>query len=446
MGVVSGRFLPESSPRLVSLPGQAPLEYRFEGERIVIGSATDVDFIIDDGTVAPRHAEIVKRRGRYFLTSLVPEATFVNGRPVKPGTEVQISRADDIQFGSLHFTFFVRQQTPQEIRRAFQVRLAIEGALAVGLIAFAVSSYFVQRYSHYDFLANFKIRHSPSRVDLTWMQRLNHYRMLDRLAPVNEDRSLSKGAAAHARYVVKNHADMIRSGKIDASIHTEDPDKPFYTPEGKKAGEESDIDVVYTNPPEDLDATMAIENWITGPLHRMWMMNPRLHDVGYAQYCEGGVCASVLNVRSGVTHDRIEAYSSIETPTAPVMFPPEGATIENGTFSSEEAEWPDPLAACGYQTPSGLPITLQVGGDSPVKVEQTTIMHNGKPIESCSFDSSSYKSSDPVALRRTRKQLAHFGAIVVIPKQPLAAGTYTVSIKTSQRPYEWWFKVEPQVH
>src|SRR5258708_26047014 len=138
---------------------------------------------------------------------------------------------------------------------------------------------------------------------------------------------------------------MIGSGKINASIHTEESGKPFYPPEGKKAGEQSDIDVVYTNPPEELDSTAAIENWITGPLHRMWMMNPLLHDVGYGQYCEGGICASVMNVRSGVAEDITilgSDHSSFDTPPVAVMFPAERATIQHGTFSAEEAAWPDP--------------------------------------------------------------------------------------------------------
>jgi hypothetical protein len=445
MGVASRRFLDERVPRLVSLPGQAPLEHRIRDTQIVIGSDASADFFIDDPTVAPRHAQIVKRRRKFFLSSLVPQGTFLDGNPIPPRTAVRLSRGDDIQLGSLHFTFLTPQKNPRQLRHQFRLRLAIEGSITAILIAVTIGSYLWPRFSNYDFWSKFRLSVPAAQPEgVTWMQRLNHYRSLARQFPVSEDPALSKGAVNHARYVVANYGDMIRKGKIDASIHTEDPKKPFYTPEGKKAGEQSDIDAVYTSPPETPDATGAIENWITGPLHRMWMMNPRLRDVGYGEYCQDGVCASVLNVRSGVADDASSDRSIIARAADPVMFPPDGATIHNGTFSAEESEWPDPLATCGYATPTGLPITLQISGKGPVSIDNTSITHNGSAVESCAFDASSYRSGDDTALQRTRKQLNHFGAIVIIPKKPLAGGTYTVSVKASGRSYKWYFSVEPR--
>src|SRR2546423_1147766 len=52
----------------------------------------------------------------------------------------------------------------------------------------------------------------------TWLSRLNSYRQSAGLTPVDEVDALSVGDANHARYLVANNAEMIRSGKIDASI------------------------------------------------------------------------------------------------------------------------------------------------------------------------------------------------------------------------------------
>jgi len=252
---------------------------------------------------------------------------------------------------------------------------------------------------------------------------------------VTESAALSTGDANHARYLVANDAAMIRSGKIDASIHDEDPAKPYFTPEGKAAGAVSDIDAVYTDPPETPQSPWAIENWITGPFHRMWLLDPALHRVGYGQYCEKGICAAALNIRGGV--DGTAA-------AAPVMYPPDRATIGNGKFSTDEAEWPDPLTTCGYHTPTGMPISLQLGGKGPVRLGEFSLSRNGVAVPSCAFDASSYKTRDPVALERVQKQLAHFGAIVMVPKDPLVPGaTYAVNITASGQPYSWWFAVEP---
>jgi hypothetical protein len=236
---------------------------------------------------------------------------------------------------------------------------------------------------------------------------------------------------------------MIKRGKIDASIHEEDPAKPFFTPEGKAAGELSDVDALFNDPPENPDPTWAIENWITGPFHRMWLLNPDLLRVGYGQFCDKGVCAAALNIRTGIEAPAVSRVSA--TAPAPVMFPSNGATVYDGTFTADETEWPDPLSACaGYVAPTGMPLSIQLGLDVPAVLESASLTRNGVEVKVCGFDATSYKTADPVALRRARKELAHFGAIVIVPREPLVKGaTYTASIKASGHTYSWWFAVVP---
>jgi hypothetical protein len=93
---------------------------------------------------------------------------------------------------------------------------------------------------------------------------------------------------------------------------------------------------------------------------------------------------------------------------------------------------------------SDLPITLQIGGPAPAQLQEVSLTRNGTAVATCAFDASSYKSADPVALERVKKQLAHFGAIVMVPKEPLVPGaTYSVKIAASKQTYSWWFAVEP---
>ena len=423
--------------RLISKAGEPPREHRILGKRALIGSGGEADFVLMDTTISRRHALIEKSHGRFLISDLgSTNGTLIKGKRLAPNSPITIANNEEIQFGALHFSFVVPKSTQDELRYSFETRTRIQGLLTVLLIAAIVAAYFLPR-SFWDALWPVsKPKTAAVSSAAPWIARLNYYRQLAHLAPVTEDAALSSGDANHARYLVANNAAMIRSGKIDASIHDEDPAKPLFTPEGKNAGAASDVDAVFTDPPETPDGAWAIENWITGPFHRMWMLNPALHQVGYGQYCSGGICAAALNIRSGI--------GATPQTVVPVMFPPDRATIKNAIFSAEEAEWPDPLASCGYSTPSGIPITLQTGGTGAVTLEQFSLSRNGTAAESCAFDASSYKSADLTALDRVHQQLTHFGAVVMVPKQPLAAGaTYTVAIRASGESYSWWFSVEP---
>ena len=423
--------------RLISKSDEPPREHRILGKRALIGSGGEADFVLMDTTVSRRHAQIEKSHGRFLISDLgSTNGTFLKGKRLAPHTPVTLANDQEVQFGGLHFNFVIPKSTQDELRYSFETRTRIQGVITVLLIASIIASYFLPRSFWESIWPSSKAKPAAVSAGAAWIARLNYYRQLAHLAPVTEDGSFSSGDANHAHYLVTNSAAMIRSGKIDASIHDEDPSKPLFTSEGRSAGAASDVDAVFTNPPETPDGAWAIENWITGPFHRMWMLNPALRKVGYGQYCAGGICAAALDIRSGI--------GSTPQAAVPVMFPPDRATIKNATFSAEESEWPDPLASCGYSTPSGIPITLQTGGLGPVALEQFSVMRNGTAAESCAFDASSYKSADPVAVQRVQKQLAHFGAVVIIPKQPLAPGaTYTVAIKAGGQSYSWWFSVEP---
>jgi len=440
MGAAAERYpIPElmaQVPRLVSLPGEPLREYRILRKRVLIGSGGEADFVLMDPTVSRRHALIRKGHAGFLLSDLgSSKGTFVNGRQLTPNTEYPLSGANDVQIGTLHFTFLLPESSHDALRNVLRRRMRVEGLVTVLLLISIVLSYIVPKSFWDGLIPRRAPRPAAAVVSDSWLGRLNQYRQSAGLTPVSEVAALSTGDANHARYLVANNAAMIRSGKIDASIHDEDPSKPYFTPEGKIAGALSDVDAVYTDPPETPDSSWAIENWITGPFHRMWLLDPALHRVGYGQFCEKGICAAALNIRGGADGTAT---------SAPVMYPPDRATIRNGKFSADESEWPDPLATCGYHTPAGTPITLQIGGQAPARLGEFSLARNGTAVASCAFDASSYKSADPVALERVKKQLAHFGAIVMVPKEPLVPGaTYAVKITASGQTFSWWFAVEP---
>jgi uncharacterized protein YkwD len=272
-----------------------------------------------------------------------------------------------------------------------------------------------------------------------WLDPLNRYRVLVGLAPVVADAQLSSGDFLHAQYLAMNYgADERALLRLGADAHSEDPAKPDYTAEGAAAAQASDVALQW-EPHGRLKPSWAIDMWMTGPFHRVPIINPALSSVGYGFYCQGGACVAALNIKTDI--DPPSPYPV--TWPRPLMYPPDGAVIASAMFSGE---WPDPLAACpGYTTPVGLPITLELGRSMAPRVTAYAVKGPGanRPaIEACAFDANTYVNSDPMAQSTGRATLRQFGTIVIVPRRPLFPGRYVVEVSAGKR-YTWSFSIKP---
>jgi predicted component of type VI protein secretion system len=274
-----------------------------------------------------------------------------------------------------------------------------------------------------------------------WLLPLNRYRGVAHLLFVSSDPAMTTGARNHARYLIKNYRKELKKGlNLGALSHTEDPANQWYTPEGSAAAAYSDTHFALGSdsfrPPS---RSWAFDSWMTAPFHRLWILNSRLRRVGYGEYCERGVCGAVLEVRSPAGF----APGPVVLPY-PIEFPPNGSIVR---LTSAQGEWPNPLASCpGYSFPSGLPITLQLGELAPTEFSGYTLTLNGTApaaIDACGFNSANYHNPDPVAERQAQATLRNVGAIVLIPRAPLAPGSYTASINAAGQQYTWSFTVSP---
>jgi hypothetical protein len=243
---------------------------------------------------------------------------------------------------------------------------------------------------------------------------------------VTENPTWSDGDHKHAIYMVKNTVIQ----------HDEDPNNPWYTPEGRTAAQQSDLGVT-----SDIHVTdvQAIDGWLLSPFHGLAIMDPHLTQVGYGSFREAGHAFQMgvaLNIIAGLDYSQHPSY--------PVFWPGDQATIPFRQYTG--GEYPNPLSSCpGYSVPSGMILMLQIGsGYTTPAVSAYSLNEDGQTQTVCEYDQTNYINSDSSAQALGRSVMAARNAIFLIPRAPLIAGkTYNASVTSNGRVYIWIFGVDP---
>jgi len=444
--------------RLVGLDRPTPREIVIAAGRTRIGSAGDNDLVIADPTVSRHHAELRWRRGRCRVRDLrSTNGTFLNGRRI--ASAAQLKGGDELRFGTVRFV--AHDPAARDGRRRLHLRTAIEILVALFVVGFGATEYFLITGGPFRStekavaapvkspanVVSFHPRSSPAASPMVpeasgpvprWLAWLNHYRVDVQVPPVNEDPALSAGDEAHARYLVANYGDAIARGEHPGGeIHSEKPGMLAYSEAGLKAASASDVAQWAGHGGAGFTAETAIDGWMSIPFHRLPLLNPRLKRAGYGQFCGSGNCAAALNVLTD--SDPIHPFSTLFKD--PIEFPSEGSTV---ALKTAGPEWPDPLTACpGYALPTGSPITLQLGSWYQPALTAYSLKRDGAEVAACGFDANSYMNPDPSVQNIGRTGLRDYGAVIVIPREPLVAGsTYAVTMTVEGKPYRWSFKVD----
>ncbi len=270
-----------------------------------------------------------------------------------------------------------------------------------------------------------------------WLSELNRDRAAVELPPVVEDPALSDGDLKHAKYVVMNYP---ARAQIGGEMHSEDPKKPGYTPEGTAAAKQSNVAPYWYDPspaplPPPTPSVLFINVWLAAPFHRPSLLFPDLHHVGFGEFCQGRACAAAL--------DASEALKPVSDPAPfahPVLFPPQKYPV---ALRDLEGEWPNPASSCaGYTFPIGLPITIQLGTNFDANLSAYALTQGSKPVEACGYDSATYVNPNADDQERARTLLHWNGEVVIVPRMPLERGaTYQVSATVNDQPYQWSFTV-----
>lgn len=238
----------------------------------------------------------------------------------------------------------------------------------------------------------------PARVNFSAAYdavfRFNEHRRSAGVQTVELDYDLSRGCQLHADYLKQN---SISLHSVGLSAHTEDSLNHLYSEAGASAGGSS---VIY----EGVTAVDAVDRWMRTFYHRLGLLDPNLHYVGYGSSGSYQVM--------DVLHGRIRGeYSAADI----VFYPPAGAVDIPGRFE-EEIPWPVP-----GDGELGIPISAEFFGP---------LEYNINSVEAWLQDLSTGQLV-PCHLQYPGQPLLEDwdtpGVIALIPKDPLA-GSHTYRV------------------
>ncbi len=255
---------------------------------------------------------------------------------------------------------------------------------------------------------------SAAVADTDWLGVVNTYRAMSGLDPVGVDATWSAQAEAHSCYMLQN-----------GIAHDEVPGKAGYTSGGDTAGNSGNVAVS-----SSISATPRnhIELWMTGPFHAIGILRNNLRTTGF------GLCASgdtPTPWHSGATLDVIRGLDNTPRPSTPITFPGDGATVPLHSFVTE---FPNPLTMCGWTGAAGLPLFALMPND--VTSADAVLTGPNGPISTCVLQKGN------VADATARAILDGDNAVIVMPREPLADGAYSVSINSNGGNATWSFQVD----
>ena len=248
----------------------------------------------------------------------------------------------------------------------------------------------------------------------SWLTTVNAYRAMSGLAPVTENTTWSAEGVAHSCYMLHN-----------GISHDEVPGNPGYTTGGDTAGNSGNVAVSSSTA---ATPRSHIDLWMTGPFHAIGILRPQLTTSGF------GICAdeSASAWHSGATLDVLRGINhQVAGPTDATVFPGRNATVALSRFVTES---PNPLAFCGWTGSAGLPLIAMMPGT--VTSATATLSGPAGPVQTCVLHGENTNGTAQSILRSD-------DAVVVVPREPLAPGTYTSTVNTTGGNVTWSFTIDP---
>jgi hypothetical protein len=291
------------------------------------------------------------------------------------------------------------------------------------------------------------------------VDRINYYRRLMNLSEVSEDQLMSERERSQAHSTIDSLSSASPDSGTAAAPAIDVLSRDYYGPDGAGAPE---TEVSISPFSGSLDPSYLVDRLMAMPFTALRIVDPQLTQIGFGAECTSSLCVAAISVKRGLTKDlRLQIYEGSESdrfwnarlgpipPTrgrlkTPVFLPPDGVITPVRSYRG--GDWPDPLQACGYSAPSGPPLILQLGSGTsqssdPDLSPEHTLTLDGRPVEHCLIQPSSFHSSNPTEETAGHRDLSAFGAAIIIPREQLSpSATYAVSITADSTKYSWTFR------
>lgn len=271
------------------------------------------------------------------------------------------------------------------------------------------------------------IQASPTPVSgPDWLRYTNLFRIQAGLPQLRENESWSEGSRLHSMYMIHTNT----------TGHAEQPTSPHYNQLGDESGQNGNIAASgWIGAPD----TWAVDYWMSATFHVVPILNSRLTEAGFGVFRDAN-----SSLKMTATMDVASRRELSDVPAAvsfPILFPQDGG--QTWVLKYSLPEYPNPLTACpGFQRPTGAPIVVQIGsGDQTPNVTQSELLQDGAPIQHCVIDETRYVNGESRVQEIGRNILDEQDAVVIIPAQPLQAGsTYSVNVTINGEEMSWQFE------
>ncbi|MCB0217256.1 MAG: PASTA domain-containing protein [Caldilineae bacterium] len=246
------------------------------------------------------------------------------------------------------------------------------------------------------------------------LARLNYHRAKAGLFAVNPQAEWGAGAAAHARY-------MVRNDRLSAD---EDPANPEYSAEGAAAAAGS---LLALETRMDRSSDAVIDDWLARPDSAARALDPRLTVAGFGEHREAGgshAYGAALDVERGL-QAALPAGASW-----PLRYPASGQNVETVLVPWSGVQGAPPCAGYPSQTGPALLLLLGPAAGQP-QVTASELRTGVRDLEHCIVDGSRS------AVLRER------GGIALLPREPLKFGRdYEASVAIDGQRYRWTFRAD----
>jgi hypothetical protein len=263
-----------------------------------------------------------------------------------------------------------------------------------------------------------------------WRAYLAYYRALARLPALAENGDWSAGAAGHACYMVENQE----------LATDQEPGKACFGSQGDAAAPNS---LLLMKGDVNFSDRQALDQWMQWPFHALAVLDPRLAAAGFGTYRDQS--PPFGSFRMGAALDTRRGLGDLPPAASfPIRWPDHNSAVYLTSYDGQEQ--PDPLTSCPgfpFGGPAGLPIIVQFGpGSVTPSVTAHSFRRGATDLAHCVFTETSYVNSIANLQAAGRELLNRRDAVVLIPREPLAAGSaYTVSLTVNGATMTWTFRV-----